>query len=423
VLSAFGGLSGALTAIAFSTIAVVLYHMAGGYDRIHTGFARSTLDEIPSIFVLAGLLTLLTIVRPTAVDFHLYGWHAAELWVALAAALAVGRVAARILAVRLIGAERCLVIGSLRETRRLRRRLRSGAANAEIIGALTPSQLDLCESVDELRQALAAVAADVHADRLIVAASGHEQEDIARLIQVAKLEGLELSVCSPLLDAAATNARMHHVSGLALLDADPSGSAKSLAWVTRGFDVTFSMAFLVLSSPLLAVIALAIKLDSPGPLFFRHVRVGRNGVKFDMLKFRSMVEDAESRKAALRHRSEVGAEMFKLSDDPRVTRVGHVLRRYSLDELPQLINVLRGEMTLVGPRPLIVEEDAIIRGVGRGRLQRTPGMTGPWQVSRERVAQSDMLEIDYSYVANWSLWVDLKILVRTVLHVIRSGNV
>jgi lipopolysaccharide/colanic/teichoic acid biosynthesis glycosyltransferase len=151
--------------------------------------------------------------------------------------------------------------------------------------------------------------------------------------------------------------------------------------------------------------------------------VGRDGNHFRIVKFRSMVADAEMRKATLLSRNEAGDGLFKIRDDPRVTRVGGVLRRTSLDELPQLFNVLRGEMSLVGPRPLVVDEDERVFGLDRSRLDLTPGMTGPWQVLGARVPLHEMVGIDYLYVANWSLWLDVKILARTVAHVFRRGNV
>src|SRR5438046_7673694 len=135
-----------------------------------------------------------------------------------------------------------------------------------------------------------------------------------------------------------------------------------------------------------------------------------------------MVADAEREKECLLALNEVGEGMFKISSDPRVTRVGSFLRRTSLDELPQLFNVLRGEMSLVGPRPLVLVEDALVLGLDRSRLHLTPGMTGPWQVLSTRVPMREMVGIDYLYVANWSLWLDLKVLARTARHVLRRGN-
>ena len=176
-------------------------------------------------------------------------------------------------------------------------------------------------------------------------------------------------------------------------------------------------------TPVIAGTALAIRLDSRGPIFFRQVRVGRDGRHFRIFKFRSMCMDAESQKDDLRGLNEVGDGMFKITEDPRVTRVGRFLRRSSLDELPQIFNVLRGEMSLVGPRPLVIDEDVQVQGLDRSRLHLTPGMTGPWQVLGARVPMAEMVAIDYLYVAGWSLWLDVKLLLRTARHVLRSGNV
>jgi lipopolysaccharide/colanic/teichoic acid biosynthesis glycosyltransferase len=170
----------------------------------------------------------------------------------------------------------------------------------------------------------------------------------------------------------------------------------------------------------MAAAALAIRLDSRGPVFFRQTRVGRDGKHFGIYKFRSMGVDAEALKADLRHLNETEG-LFKIAEDPRVTRIGRLLRRTSLDELPQLFNVWRGEMSLVGPRPLVVDEDAKVEGLDRARLHLTPGMTGHWQIlGSARIPMDEMVGIDYLYVANWSLWTDVKILLRTIPYVVRS---
>jgi lipopolysaccharide/colanic/teichoic acid biosynthesis glycosyltransferase len=165
-----------------------------------------------------------------------------------------------------------------------------------------------------------------------------------------------------------------------------------------------------------------VRSESRGPIFFRQVRVGRDGTHFRIFKFRSMVVDSDAQKETLRALNEAGDGLFKLADDPRVTRVGKLLRQTSLDELPQLFNVVRGEMSLVGPRPLVIDEDIHVVGLDRSRLHLTPGMTGPWQILGSRVPMQEMVGIDYLYVANWSLWLDVKVLVRTVRHVLRRGN-
>jgi lipopolysaccharide/colanic/teichoic acid biosynthesis glycosyltransferase len=167
-------------------------------------------------------------------------------------------------------------------------------------------------------------------------------------------------------------------------------------------------------------IAVAVRLDSRGPVFFRQTRVGKDGKRFEMLKFRSMVVDADALKEALRHLNETSG-LFKIENDPRITRVGRWLRRTSLDELPQLFNVWRGEMSLVGPRPLVVDEDAQVHGLDRHRLHLTPGMTGHWQIlGSARIPMDEMVGIDYLYVANWSMWEDIKILLRTIPYVFAS---
>jgi len=189
-------------------------------------------------------------------------------------------------------------------------------------------------------------------------------------------------------------------------------------------DLIVCGAVILVLSPLLLIVTVAIKLDSRGPVFFRQRRIGRKGQYFYMFKFRSMVPHAEQLKEQLRSRNEAKGGLFKITDDPRVTRVGRFLRRTSLDELPQLINVLRGDMSLVGPRPLVPDEDVLIEGWRRRRLAVKPGMTGMWQIfGSSRIPMHEMVKIDYTYGANWSLWLDLKILLRTVPYVLnRRGR-
>jgi lipopolysaccharide/colanic/teichoic acid biosynthesis glycosyltransferase len=197
------------------------------------------------------------------------------------------------------------------------------------------------------------------------------------------------------------------------------GLSPAAARTKRALDVAVAMLALLVVGPLLVLTAVAIKLDSPGPVIFRQTRVGRRGRRFQILKLRTMVADAEERKRGLLHRNEAAAGLFKIADDPRITRTGRLLRRSCLDELPQLINVLRGDMSLVGPRPLVVDEDAQIKGAGRARLALTPGITGHWQIAgSSRVPLDEMVVIDRRYAHGWSLWTDCKVLARTVPHVL-----
>jgi lipopolysaccharide/colanic/teichoic acid biosynthesis glycosyltransferase len=201
------------------------------------------------------------------------------------------------------------------------------------------------------------------------------------------------------------------------------GLSTTARYVKRAFDLAVGFLALLALAPVVAIVALAVRLDSPGPVFFRQVRVGRHGRRFGMLKFRSMVADAEQRKAALADRNETHG-FFKITEDPRITRVGRILRKTSLDEVPQFFHVLRGHMSIVGPRPLVVDEDERIVGLDRSRLHLTPGMTGPWQVlGSSRIPMSEMVSLDYLYVTNWSLWLDVKLLLRTFPHVLaRRGR-
>ena len=194
-----------------------------------------------------------------------------------------------------------------------------------------------------------------------------------------------------------------------------------VTWVKRAADLVLAATMLTLAAPLFLAIAVAIKVDSRGAVFYRQRRLGKDSAPFDMLKFRSMCADAEGLVAALRVHNEATGPMFKMRRDPRVTRVGRVLRRCSLDELPQLLNVLRGEMSLVGPRPPLPAEVANYEDWQLARLRALPGMTGLWQVSgRSEVPFNDMVRLDLHYVRNWSLGLDLEIILRTVPAVIAN---
>ncbi len=183
----------------------------------------------------------------------------------------------------------------------------------------------------------------------------------------------------------------------------------------RGTDVLGSAFGLLIFSPLLAIIAVAIRLDSPGPVIFSQPRVGRNGKLFRVFKFRTMVKDADQIKDQVRHLNEAQGPMFKIRDDPRITRVGRFLRRTSLDELPQFWNSLLGDMSLVGPRPALPEEVADYADWHRQRLATAPGITGLWQVSgRSDLSFEEMVLLDIYYIENWSPLRDLSILLRTI---------
>ncbi len=202
--------------------------------------------------------------------------------------------------------------------------------------------------------------------------------------------------------------------GLPMLDIPPSSLSGAARFLKRTFDLVVSSISLLLISPLLVVCAVLIKLTSPGSVFFRQARTGRDEKTFFVLKFRTMYRDAEARRHEVDHLNEMDGPLFKVTNDPRVTRVGRFLRRTSLDEIPQLINVWKGDMSLVGPRPFAVAESAEIEGWARKRFEVRPGMTGLWQVSgRNELSHLELCRLDYLYVASWSFWWDLQILWQT----------
>ena len=216
-----------------------------------------------------------------------------------------------------------------------------------------------------------------------------------------------------------SGAEISNLEGLPLMSMPGARPPRSWGVLKRGMDLTLAIPALLIASPVIALAAMRIKLDSAGPVFYRQRRAGLDGRAFDFLKLRTMSADAEDRLEEVAelnlHGGGIHAGAFKAIDDPRITRVGSKLRRRSLDELPQLWNVVRGDMSLVGPRPLPIAEDDRVAGHYELRRHVRPGMTGPWQVSgRSDIPFEDMLRLDYSYVLNWSVTSDVKLLVQTV---------
>ncbi|GGD00053.1 exopolysaccharide biosynthesis polyprenyl glycosylphosphotransferase [Tersicoccus solisilvae] len=265
-------------------------------------------------------------------------------------------------------------------------------------------------------QNIPAVVARYGADAVIVAgqlAAG--SSFIRELGWELEKSSTQLVVASSLTNVAGPRIRFRPVEGLPLMHVDLPNFTGSRHVLKRTMDIVLAtLALLVLTIPM-ALIALLITRDSPGPALFRQVRVGRNGTSFTMLKFRSMVQTAEQDLAALREQNEGAGVLFKLKNDPRVTRIGGLLRRTSLDELPQIINVLRGDMSLVGPRPPLPSEVAAYHGHTHRRLFIKPGITGLWQVNgRSDLDWEESVRLDLYYVENWSLLGDLMIMWQTV---------
>jgi exopolysaccharide biosynthesis polyprenyl glycosylphosphotransferase len=396
----------------------------GLYDRDETLLRKTTLDEAPKLFELATLCVLVAwltggLIVAGELDRH----EALFLWLALAGLLMLARTAARAIALRMAPVERCLFIGDETSATIIRSKLTGhGGVRATVVAHLdleeiAPWSTDTCSTsrLAEIRDLARTL--DVH--RAIVAPRSADAGEMLDLVRTLKAVGVQVSVLPRLLEVVGSSVEFDDLHGVTVMGVRRFDLTRSSAGVKRAFDLLGASLGLLVVSPLMLAVAVAIKLDSRGSVFFRQLRVGRHGERFHMLKFRTMVPDAEALKDSLRHRNEAQEGLFKISDDPRVTRVGRFLRKSALDELPQLLNIVRGEMSLVGPRPLVIEEDDRVEGWHRRRLELTPGMTGHWQIlGPARVPLKEMVAIDYLYVANWSLWTDIKILLRTVPHVI-----
>jgi exopolysaccharide biosynthesis polyprenyl glycosylphosphotransferase len=405
-------------------LAPALAKILGLYDRDQARIRKSTLDELPALIQLAALISFVALMlSPVVFDGVLGPREAIALLSVLFAGLVGGRIIARRLAGQLTPPERCLFIGPTDEAMRFREKVEHDySANAKLVAQIelqdaspwaspTVSERSLSDARELVRR--------FKIQRVIIAPHASGGGDMLDLMRTFGAIGVRVSLIPAMLQVVGSAVEFDDVHGVAVLGVRAFSLSHSSRLIKRLFDLLGASIALVLLAPLLAAIALLVKLTSHGPVFFHQERVGRGGRTFELLKFRSMVADAEERKAELAEHNQAAEGFFKIADDPRITRVGHFLRRTNLDELPQLLNVMRGEMSLVGPRPLIPQEDKRVVGWHRRRLELTPGITGHWQVlGSSRVPLDEMVAIDYLYVANWSLWTDLKLLLRTIPHVL-----
>ncbi len=408
---------------------VLIAKVTGRYDHDELVLRKSTLDEIPRLLSVAGGFALAwsVVTFLAGVRLELGGSGIAVLWGSTAAFLVAGRSMARVLGQLSAPPERGLIVGSAAARTQLAHSLSSDpGARVDVVGFL-PLEDERRGGSDwgprsrRRRQLtfadLGAVVRELDVHRVFLIPTSADNETMLEAVSATTALGVKVSIVPRLFEVVGSAVEFDSVGGVTVLGVRRPGLTRSSRAVKRAVDTVGAGCGLLLLAPFGLLIALAIRIDSPGPVFFRQRRVGRDGRVFEMIKFRSMFDGAEAQRAALESRNETSG-LFKLSSDPRVTRVGARLRRSSIDELPQLINVLRGEMSLVGPRPLVVDEDRLVEGRHRDRLQLAPGMTGPWQVlGPSRPPLSEMVKTDYMYAANWSLWSDIKILARTFSHV------
>lgn len=265
--------------------------------------------------------------------------------------------------------------------------------------------------IDDLRDLIR----DTGAECVFVAASALSPAEIAHVARAVRLESVEVRVTATLPEMLASRLTVQPIGGMMALSLKPVRLSGTQAALKRAFDLGVSSLGLLVLAPAMLAIAAAVHVTSPGPVFYRQERVGQRGRPFTILKFRTMLDGADAMVDELRLRHGMNDLMFKLRDDPRVTRVGRFLRRFSLDELPQLINIARGEMSLVGPRPPLPEEVAVYEDWQFDRLEAPPGVTGLWQVSgRSELSFDECVRLDLFYIENWSLAYDLYIVAKTL---------
>lgn len=260
-------------------------------------------------------------------------------------------------------------------------------------------------------------------DRAVITSDAVGEHELMELARIGSELGIKLSILPAMHDVLGPSVEVDAVEGITVLGINPPQLSRSSRALKRAVDLGVVAMILPFALPVMAVVAVVVKLGSPGPVLFRQRRIGRGGRQFEMLKFRTMVVDAEALRDDLVAQSK-DQGWLHLDHDPRVTRNGKTLRHLSLDELPQLWNVLKGEMSVVGPRPLIEDEDRNVEGWGRRRLDLTPGVTGMWQVlGRTEIPFDEMVKLDYLYVTSWSLWRDIKIIVETLPALARRRGV
>lgn len=409
-------------ALAFVPFLVAWAKITGLYDRDDMLLRKTTLDEAPQVFHLAAVGTLIAVVfqRPLF-GGPLGGDQVFVMLFLLVVMPLTSRALTRFVLLRSVAPERCIVVGNPSETGGVARRLNDDQGVLVTLAAEVFLDFELDRAADF--QHLTDAIYEHRPDRVILTPRTADSEAVLDAIRLVKRIGVKIALRPRLFEVVGSSVQFDSVQGLTLLSVPPYALSRSSQAVKRAMDIAGAGIGLIALWPVFLVIAGLVKCDGTGgSVFFRQERVGRDGRKFSMLKFRTMVPEAESMKQGLRALNEVEG-VFKISDDPRVTKVGRLLRSSSLDELPQLINILRGDMSLVGPRPLVADEDSQIQGWNRRRLALTPGMTGPWQVlSGTKLPLQEMVKIDYLYIGNWSLWTDIKILARTVAQVLRRHN-
>jgi exopolysaccharide biosynthesis polyprenyl glycosylphosphotransferase len=415
---------------------IVVTKLYGLYDHDEERTDHSTADDVAGVFhmVTVGVWLFFTFAYLTKVA-HPELPKLLVFWALAIGFVSLGRATARACCRRQINYLQNTVIVGAGDVGQViaRKLLHHPEYGINLVGFVDREPKERREDLEHLTllgspERLPALVRLFDIERVIVAFSNERHEETLDLIRSMKDLEVQIDIVPRFFELVGPGVGIHTVEGLPLVSLRPMRLSRSSRLLKRGMDLVLPVVGLVLLAPLFALIAVLIKLDSRGPVFFRQVRMGAADHTFRIWKFRTMTADADERKVEVAHlnrHAQNGGDprMFKIESDPRTTRAGRFLRRWLLDELPQLFNVLCGEMSLVGPRPLILEEDGFVDSWRRHRLDLKPGMTGPWQVlGRSDIPFEEMVKLDYLYVTGWSIFNDLKLIFRTLPVVLRAGD-
>ncbi|GIU94467.1 MAG: UDP-phosphate galactose phosphotransferase [Gaiellaceae bacterium] len=411
---------------------VLLFRVHGLYDRDEERTDHSTVDDVVGVFQAVTLGTWSFLVLSTLFDApHPTLARLVVFWLLSVGLVPLLRGATRAAARRTaLYTQNVIIVGSGRVARLLAGKiLKHPEYGLDVVGFVDHDggasisgarSVPLLGTTDELPR----LVAEHSVDRVVIAFSTEPYERTLSVIRSLQQVDVQIDIVPRMFEVLGAGAQMHTIEGLPLVGLSPTKLPRSSRVLKRAFDTLGATLGLVILAPLFLIVAVWIKLDSPGPVFFRQCRIGQRQRPFQIFKFRTMVVDAEARKGEVAHLNMHATDdprMFKAPNDPRVTRAGKWLRRWRIDELPQLINVLLGHMSLVGPRPLIPDEDSHVEHWARRRLDLKPGMTGLWQVlGASDIPFEEMTKLDYLYVTNWSLREDLRLIMLTIPAVART---
>lgn len=415
---------------------VVAARACGLYDQDDRRPGHSTLSDFVPLAQLLTAGTWCGLLLTSAMSQHDPIRGAAIFWMTSIILVAMARASARAIVRRGDYVQHTLIVGAGEVGQLVARKLRQHPeAGLRVLGFVDADPRPLRPELADLRvlgnpRDLARILSENEVERVVVAFSSERHEELAELIHSARSLGVHVDVVPRLFDTIGPVGDVNHVEGFPLVSLYRSTQSRGARLTKRAIDVVGSAVLLALTSPLFAWIAWRLKRDSPGPVFFRQIRLGEGERHFTILKFRTMAASADDaphrdyvRQIMHRGASPTANGLYKLDRPKEVTKVGTWLRRTSLDELPQLVNVLRGDMSLVGPRPCLPYETDLFEPQHFDRFLVPAGMTGLWQVTaRARVTMKEALDLDAAYARSWSLGLDLQLLAQTPLALLRSGT-